>query len=210
MGWILWSEKRFSKGIAGAMNHTKEQVAEVQKDYLKIIKQIDTLLDGWTAGKVSEELYTSKMEQYEKKRALLVEKRNKLNKGLDSHIKKVEDVINFTKNIKERFETASPARKKEFVLNLGYQIQLKDKKLIFKRTKLMDCIVNIAKDANTLNYSVTKKSMGQPLTRKPILMKNSVTQVGRNWNQLVRELISWDKFAKEVFKAKSEAEVCSL
>lgn len=103
--------------------------SSLQRQYNNCIQKIDNLIDMRASETISEEEFARKRIEATKEKTrlseLLIDTDNRVDKWLD----KAEEVFNFAKTAKIRFENGSNEDKREILHNLGSNLLLKDGKL---------------------------------------------------------------------------------
>lgn len=100
-----------------------------QNKYNDCIKEIDGLISMRAKNELDEDNYKRKMDSLNKEKNRLQELLNDTDDRVSKFIERAEKVFGLAQNSKETFETGNLDAKRQILMDLGYNLLLKDRKL---------------------------------------------------------------------------------
>ncbi|MBI5574145.1 MAG: SHOCT domain-containing protein [Elusimicrobia bacterium] len=119
-------------------------LANVKKQYTDCLKKIDGLIEMRANGEITEEEFARKKESLAKDKFRLQELFNDMDNRVDKWLDAAEQVFNFARNAKMRFETGDMETKRQILAALGSNLTLIDKSLTVKIEKPLILVEKIS------------------------------------------------------------------
>lgn len=135
-----WAMNKLKRELGQELESRTYILKNQQKEYNECLREIDGLISMRAKNEIDEENFKRKMDS-------LIERKNHFKELLDDtddrvnkQIIKADTSLNFAQNAKQRFETGNLDVKREVLVGLGYNLFLKDGKLLFSIKKPLECV----------------------------------------------------------------------
>lgn len=147
-----------------------------QKTYNACVRKIDALIDMRANNEITEQEFSKKKSHATKEKLKLQELLNDSDKRVDNWIETAEQLFNFAKIAKTKFENGTLEDKKIILSTLGSNLVLKDQNLSILLQKPLLSIEKaafevkaISKRFEPLKNSEDKRTMGEIYSQSPVL-----------------------------------------
>ena len=129
--------------------------------YDEVTKRVDTLVEGYISGSIPEEIYKKKLDESEKEKKMLKLMLDNVDHRMDEWIQKAEEVLDFAKNARDRYENGKEPVRKEIASYLGANLFLGSEKLRIVLKKPLESISENAEELNGIMevYKPLKETM---------------------------------------------------
>jgi len=155
-------------------------VSNHQKSYNLIIKKIDGLIEMRANNEITIEEFSPRKSELNKEKTRLVELLRDQDQQIDDWLEKAEQLFDFAKLAKTKFENSTPKEKGNILYQLGSNLSLLDGKLNISLQKPLihvENIVNIMNADSTrlepINFSEHYKKTGSLEPAFPVLLPGS-------------------------------------
>jgi len=128
----------------------KNSVLELWKEYNRFENRISKLTDEKYDGSITEDFYNKKFKEYTEKQSKMMESINKHHKANQEHHITANSILNLAKRAREIFESSEPEEKRQLLNYILQNLELKDKKLLYKAKTPFDTMLLIHDSSNWL------------------------------------------------------------
>lgn len=123
------------------------QSTEVARtNYDAIVKKIDSLVDKYIEGKVAEELYNRKLNEYEAEKKTCSTLLTAIDNRMDERIKELDEDLGFAVTAYKRFSAGDEHERREIMLHLGSNLSLYNKVLGVELRKPLKQVQKMAEE----------------------------------------------------------------
>jgi site-specific DNA recombinase len=156
----------------------RTKILESQKKaYNNSINKIDQLLEMRINNEINEEEFTKKKLELQQEKLHFQELLNDTDKRINKWIEKAENVFNFAKEAKSKFESGTPKEKQQILLNLGSNPVLKDQNLSILIQKPLLLVEKAAPEVKKINnYVRTSKNVVKKRDFEVLYSQNPLVQ----------------------------------
>jgi len=131
--WKMWAIETIREDYEEELVKQNELLKSTCEYERKLLSELDALLDMRIANEIGEIKYMHKKAEREAQLMKVQAKRKRLETNIDDWIEQVNEKLNFTENISERFKTDEPKLQKIICMDFGWNWVLQEKNLIFSR-----------------------------------------------------------------------------
>jgi site-specific DNA recombinase len=158
----------------------KNQLANLQRQYSMIDRQLDTLLDMRLDDSISDEMFCDRKNKIESRRSDLKKKMHDLESNSDQWRSVCERTFVFAKSAKDDFDSGSHEVKRQIFSTIGSNFVLKDRCLSVELKPYFELIAEKRREAKRLELPI----LGLNKTKKQPLKKEIVFWQGRQDSNL--------------------------
>lgn len=121
-----------------------------QRDYQNCVKKVDALIEMRMRDEITQEEFLNKKTELIKEKSRLQELLEDTDNRVNKWLIKAEDVFNFARDAKKKFETGTLEEKRLILTSLGSNLLLKDKILSISIEKPLILVEKAAKEVKTI------------------------------------------------------------
>jgi len=125
-------------------------VEKSRKTYDDWVTKIDSLLDKYIDGKISEEAYKRKLSEFEERKNLSQSILNGVDQGIEERINKLDEDMAFAEKARFEFENGDEEKRKEIFSRLGSNLTITNHKLDMVLRKPLEKVSEISAEVNLI------------------------------------------------------------
>ena len=123
-------------------NYEETSAEEIQKQINRLTSRIDNLYTDKLDGKITEDYWKEKHNQWYEEKDELYEKLQRINKAARTFDEGANLLENFCKVLPDEYLKASPKKKQQILKIIGSNFYYKDKKVSVELTSVFDLLIN--------------------------------------------------------------------
>lgn len=139
--WAIEALKETNESEKVSRDHILKRQRQL---YDQTIRKLDALLDLRLSGEITLDEYADKKTNLEKEKADLNRSINDTDSQMNAWIKLIEDGLSLAERAKREFEIGDPEARRSILASFGYNLFLKDRKLIITTEKPLSFVKEAA------------------------------------------------------------------
>ena len=156
-----WAFKWLKKENEKEAESRNSILSSQQRSYNMLVKKIDAIIDMRAGGEITEEEFTRKKQELEKRKIHIKELLEDTDGRVKNWLDKAEEIFSFAETAKKKFETGTIEDKRQILNNLGSNLFLKDKILSISIEKPLILIEKAAKEVKIIHNRLEPLKSGQ-------------------------------------------------